>query len=119
MTFREEAPLFHVWNEGGVHELVCHDKADLHRRKSFGISRCTDKDCDWCAENRTHKLIGDLLSQKLQIVLLKEFSAEGHYQVTYDGAGPYQIASNKSVPRDEVLRRIEANNPYCEIIDEK
>jgi hypothetical protein len=56
----KEAPPFHVWNEGMVHELVCHDVKDLRNRMKFGVSRCTDKDCDWCSDNR-----------KLQLVTLK------------------------------------------------
>lgn len=49
----KEAPAFHVWNEGDVHELVCHDRADLKQRMSFGIRRCINQDCDWCNDNRT------------------------------------------------------------------
>jgi hypothetical protein len=48
----KEAPPFHVWNEGDVHELVCHDRKDLKARMSHGIRRCTDRDCDWCTDNR-------------------------------------------------------------------
>lgn len=48
----KEAPSFHIWNEGNVHELVCYDKADLKSRMKFGYRRCLDKDCDWCADNR-------------------------------------------------------------------
>lgn len=48
----KEAKPFHVWNEGGVHELVCHDRKDLTERKRFGQSRCTIIDCDWCNDNR-------------------------------------------------------------------
>jgi len=56
--FRMEAPPFHVWNEGGVHELVCDDARDLKSRMGFGVSRCTDRDCDWCRDNRALVLIG-------------------------------------------------------------
>jgi hypothetical protein len=47
-----EAPAFHIWNEGDVHELVCYNRKDLQTRMAFGIRRCTNKDCDWCSDNR-------------------------------------------------------------------
>ena len=52
---RVEAPKGHYWCEGGVHELVDEthqpwkpDYEDLLNRMAFGISPCTDADCDWC-----------------------------------------------------------------------
>lgn len=57
MDYRKEAPPFHVWNEGHVHELVCHSARDLKDRLSYGYSRCSDRDCDWCQDNRQLNLI--------------------------------------------------------------
>ena len=53
----KEAPAFHVWNEGDVHELVCHDTKDLKARMQYGIRRCTTPDCDWCSDNRQLVLV--------------------------------------------------------------
>lgn len=52
-----EAPAFYIWNEGDVHELVCHDKQDLKERMKFGIRRCTNKDCDWCNDNKVLRVV--------------------------------------------------------------
>jgi hypothetical protein len=52
-----EAPPFHIWNEGDVHELVCHDRQDLKERKAFGLRRCDIPQCDWCADNRVLKVV--------------------------------------------------------------
>ena len=53
----KEAPPFHIWNEGDVHELVCHDYKDLRERARFGIRRCTNPDCDWCADTRKLEVV--------------------------------------------------------------
>ena len=53
----KEAEPFHIWNEGDVHELVCFNRADLKARMAFGQRRCTDKDCDWCNDNRELRLV--------------------------------------------------------------
>lgn len=53
----KEAPPFHIWNEGDVHELVCSDAADLKDRIKFGIRRCDNLHCDWCADNRILQLL--------------------------------------------------------------
>lgn len=45
---RVEAPPFHLWCEGGVHELVCCDKRDAVSRMAFGFIVCEAPDCDWC-----------------------------------------------------------------------
>jgi hypothetical protein len=50
--YTKEAPAFHVWNEGDVHELVCHSQTDLKDRMRFGYRRCTDRGCDWCGDNQ-------------------------------------------------------------------
>ena len=60
MDYRKEAPPFHLWNEGDVHELVCHDAQDLKARIKFGVSRCTNHDCDWCADNRRLVLVNKI-----------------------------------------------------------
>lgn len=57
MEYCREAPPFHVWNEGDVHELVCFSMKDLRERMSYGVRRCTDRDCDWCSDNRQLKLV--------------------------------------------------------------
>jgi hypothetical protein len=50
---RVEAPPFHIWNEGDVHELVCTDADDAAERMAYGLSRCPHgRDCDWCNDNR-------------------------------------------------------------------
>ncbi len=53
----KEAPPFHIWNEGDVHELVCHDRQDLKERMAFGLRRCPFKDCDWCNDNRVFTVV--------------------------------------------------------------
>lgn len=45
---RVEAPPYHVWCEGHVHELVCFDKRDAVSRMSYGFTVCDTPDCDWC-----------------------------------------------------------------------
>jgi hypothetical protein len=50
--YRCEAPPFHVWIDGGVHELVSFSRDDLKRRMALGVERCTEKDCDWCNGKR-------------------------------------------------------------------
>ena len=37
---RVEAPPFHVWLDGMVHELVCFDVTDAKDRMAVGIERC-------------------------------------------------------------------------------
>jgi hypothetical protein len=53
----KEAKPFHVWNEGDVHELVCHDVTDLRERMKYGQRRCDFTDCDWCNDNRKLELV--------------------------------------------------------------
>lgn len=48
---RVEAPRFHVWCEGHVHELVCVDKRDAVERMAFGFVVCDEAQCDWCNDN--------------------------------------------------------------------
>lgn len=55
--YTKEALPFYIWNEGDVHELVCSDKKDLKERMAYGIRRCVDKNCDWCADNRILKVV--------------------------------------------------------------
>jgi hypothetical protein len=52
---RVEAPDGFYWAEGSVHEMVdCSyrpwkpDYADLLSRMKYGVTKCTDPDCDWC-----------------------------------------------------------------------
>lgn len=55
--YRKEAKPFHVWVEGGVHEMVCSDMEEMRSRMKFGQERCTDRDCDWCSDNRKLTLV--------------------------------------------------------------
>lgn len=47
---RVEAPPYHVWCDGGVHELVCCDKRDAVSRMKYGFVTCDASDCDWCSD---------------------------------------------------------------------
>jgi hypothetical protein len=56
--YTREAKPFHVWNEGGVHELVCDSADDLRARARFGQSRCMlIPNCDWCNDTRRLTLV--------------------------------------------------------------
>lgn len=58
LNVRVEAPPFHRWCEGQVHELVCFDATDAADRMAHGLERCTlGVSCDWCNDNRTLKLV--------------------------------------------------------------
>lgn len=52
IEIRVEAPPFHTWNCDDVHEIVCCDVQDARERMLYGVDRCTDPECEWCADNR-------------------------------------------------------------------
>lgn len=55
---RVEAPPFHRWLSGGVHELVCFGVTDAAERMAVGLERCPDgRDCDWCNDNRELRVV--------------------------------------------------------------
>lgn len=65
LTARLEADPFHVWNDGGVHEMVSEGfvskgtrallRADLLDRAKHGQSRCETPDCEWCEDTRNEQ----------------------------------------------------------------
>lgn len=52
-----DAPPFHFWREGNVHQLVCFDYPDAVARMQHGVERCHDRYCDICAETRVLRLV--------------------------------------------------------------
>lgn len=57
MSIELEAPPFHVWTASGTHAIICTDRKDARERSAYGVERCTDPDCDWCADNRQLTLV--------------------------------------------------------------
>lgn len=51
----------------------------------------------------------------IKIVLLKEASPDNHYQVTYDGDGPYSIGSTIDVSKEMVVQKLELVNPHATV----
>jgi hypothetical protein len=49
-------------------------------------------------------------------IILSRSEQEGHWQITYDGAGPYLIGSTLEVPAEIVIRRIQLNNPHAQVM---
>ena len=53
--------------------------------------------------------------EMIKIVLLKEASPDNHYQVTYDGDGPYSIGSTIDVSKEMVVQKLELANPHATV----